>query len=151
MLLPKCPLCIAAWLGILGSLGANSWLSAVWGTPLAVGLLSFAVGAMALRARRSRDPRQLLVGTLGAATLLVGKCVIDAPVLLYGGFALLMGASFWSSWSLFSENHSVLRRWEVSSSELRFLKRLNQLGVVTRPKCYLFVLNSVRQAIAPRE
>jgi DNA-binding XRE family transcriptional regulator len=55
------------------------------------------------------------------------------------------------AWPLFSENHSVLRRWSVSNSEMRFLRRFNQLGVVARPESYLFVLNSVRQAIAPRE
>jgi transcriptional regulator with XRE-family HTH domain len=55
------------------------------------------------------------------------------------------------AWPLFSRNHSLLRRWSVTSSEMRFLRRLNQLGVVTRPGSYLFVLNSVRQAIAPRK
>jgi hypothetical protein len=48
-------------------LGATSWLSTVWGMPLAVGLLSFAVGAFAMRAWRSRDARPLGVGLFGAA------------------------------------------------------------------------------------
>jgi hypothetical protein len=96
VLLPKCPLCIAAWFGILGYLGASSWLSAMWGAPLAVGLLSFAVGALALRALRRRDPRPLLVGTLGAAAILIGKDMMDASPLLYAGLALLV-ASFWNS------------------------------------------------------
>jgi transcriptional regulator with XRE-family HTH domain len=55
------------------------------------------------------------------------------------------------AWLLFSGNRSVLRRWSVSNSEMCFLKQLNQLGVVTKPTSYFFVLNSVRQAIAPRE
>jgi transcriptional regulator with XRE-family HTH domain len=55
------------------------------------------------------------------------------------------------AWRLFSGNRSVLRRWSVSNSEMRFLRQLNQLGVVTKPTSYFFVLNSVRQAIAPRE
>ena len=110
VLLPKCPLCLAAWFGILGSLGVNSWLKAVWGTPLAAGLLSFAVGALALRARRSRDTRPLLVGLLGAAALLGGKCFVDAPMLLYSGLGLLLGASFWSSWL----KSSQARRFSVT-------------------------------------
>jgi hypothetical protein len=94
----ECPLCLAAELGLLSSLGARSWLNAVWGTPLAVGLLSFAVGTLALRSRRSRDPRPLLVGLVGAGTLLDGRCLMDAPLLVYAGLGLLMEASFWSSW-----------------------------------------------------
>jgi hypothetical protein len=96
VLLPKCPLCLAAWVGVFGSLAGSPWVSAVWGTPLAVGLLSFAVGALVLRAWRSRDPRPLLVGLLGAGALLAGKCLLDAPLLLYAGLGLLVGAFVWS-------------------------------------------------------
>jgi hypothetical protein len=55
LLAPKCPLCLAAWFGILGSFGASSWMSAAWGTALAAGLLMFTFGALALRARQSRN------------------------------------------------------------------------------------------------
>jgi len=61
-------------------------------------LLSLAVGPLALGARRSRDARPLLVGMLGAAALLGGRCLTDVPLLLYAGLGLLMWASFWSSW-----------------------------------------------------
>lgn len=84
VLLPKCPLCLATWFGIVGSVGA-SWLNAAWGTPLAAGLLSFAAGSLALRARRTRDRRPALVGLLGAAALLTGKCLTDEPLVLYTG------------------------------------------------------------------
>ena len=98
VLLPKCPLCLAAWFGVLGSLGASSWLRSIWGTPLAVILLSFAIASLVLRARGSGDPRPLLLGVLGATALLSGKYGLDLPFLVYAGFALLTGASFWSSW-----------------------------------------------------
>jgi hypothetical protein len=55
-----------------------------------VGLLSFAAGALAMRARRRRDPRPLLVGTVDAG-LLIGKYMMDASPLLYAGLALLVG------------------------------------------------------------
>jgi hypothetical protein len=101
-------LCLAAWFGVLGSFGAGSWLRSIWGTPLAVILLSFAVGSLALRARVSRDPRPLLLGVLGAAALLSGKYGLELPFLVYAGFALLTAASFWSSWSQSSQT----RRFE---------------------------------------
>lgn len=96
VVLPKCPLCLAAWLGIVGSPRSNSWLSVMCGTPLALGLLSFALAALALGARHRRDPRPLLVGMLGAAALLASKSLMDQPLLMYTGLGLFAGASFWS-------------------------------------------------------
>ncbi len=52
------------------------------------------------------------------------------------------------AWLLFSSDHSVLQHWAVTPAEMRFLKRLRQLGVVAKPGSYLFVLNSIRPAIA---
>jgi transcriptional regulator with XRE-family HTH domain len=51
------------------------------------------------------------------------------------------------AWRRFSGNRRVLLRWRVTRSELLFLKRLNTLGTVTDPRSFLFVLNSVRQAL----
>jgi transcriptional regulator with XRE-family HTH domain len=51
------------------------------------------------------------------------------------------------AWARFSSNRRVLLRWRVTRSEMLFLKRLNTLGTVTDPRSFLFVLNSVRQAL----
>jgi transcriptional regulator with XRE-family HTH domain len=51
------------------------------------------------------------------------------------------------AWTRFSSNRRVLLRWRVTRSEMLFLKRLNTLGIVTDPRSFLFVLNSVRQAL----
>ena len=51
------------------------------------------------------------------------------------------------AWTIFSSNRKVLGRWRVTRPELRFLKRLKTLGNVTDPRSFLFVLNSVRQAL----
>jgi hypothetical protein len=96
VLLPKCPLCVAAYLGVLGSLGAGSWLRAAWGLPISAALLAFTLGALALRACRSGDVRPPLLGLAGAAALLAGKFALDMPPLLYVGAAVLLGASLWS-------------------------------------------------------
>ncbi|MEO7596527.1 MAG: hypothetical protein ABI134_35295, partial [Byssovorax sp.] len=93
---PKCPLCLAAYLGITGSIAAGSWLPPVWGLPIGAALLAWALGALVLRARRSRDYRPPLVGLAGAAALLGGKLAVDSAPLLYAGAALVMGASIWS-------------------------------------------------------
>jgi hypothetical protein len=96
LLLPKGPLCVAAGLGILSSLGAGAWLRDAWGLPLGAGLLAFALGALVLRALASQDYRPMLAGLAGASALLGGKFVLDALPLLYAGALLLVGASLWS-------------------------------------------------------
>lgn len=96
VLLPKCPLCVAAYLGILGSLGVGSWLRDVWGLALGAGLLAFTIGALALRALRKRRIHRLLVGVCGATAVLGGKFFVEAPLLPYAGAAALAFASIWS-------------------------------------------------------
>jgi transcriptional regulator with XRE-family HTH domain len=54
------------------------------------------------------------------------------------------------AWTRFSSNRRVLLRWRVTRSEMLFLKRLNTLGIVSDPRSFLFVLNSVRQALQKR-
>jgi hypothetical protein len=95
-LLPKCPLCLAAWLGIIGSASVSSWLNRVWGVPLTAGFLSIAIGTLALRAWRQRDSRPFWLGLLGAAAVLYGKCIVTVPLLLLAGLGLLIGATFWN-------------------------------------------------------
>ena len=95
VLLPKCPLCLGAWLGLLGA-GAGSWLQAAWGTPLWLALMTLPVGALLARARFRRDRWLLLAGLAGAAALLAGKCWTNLQ-LLAAGFILLAGASVWST------------------------------------------------------
>ena len=96
VLLPKCPFCVAAWFGALGSVGASAWLRAVWGIPLAAGLLSIVIVSLALAARRCRDGRPLLAGALGAAALFGSKYGMDRPILAFGGLILLIAATLWS-------------------------------------------------------
>lgn len=106
VLLPKCPLCFMAWFGALGSLGISSWVSGVWGAPLAVGLLVLTNSALALQAWRSDEWKPVLVGLLGSGALLAGKLLLDAPLLLYAGLGLLVAASI-SSNRLVSQLRSV--------------------------------------------
>lgn len=97
VVLPKCPLCLMAWFGALGSLGVSSWVSGLWGAPLVIGLLVLTDSALVLRARRSRNWRPVLVGLLGSGALLAGKLLLNAPPLLFAGLALLVAASILSN------------------------------------------------------
>ena len=90
VLLPKCPLCLMAWFGVFGSVG-SAWISAAWGTPIAVALLSMTVACLMWR---SRSAQPLLLGGTGCVMVLAGKCFVDQPVLLYLGLTMLLAASF---------------------------------------------------------
>lgn len=94
-LLPKCPLCLAAWLGIIGSTSISSWVNRVWGAPLTAGFLSIAIGTIARRAWHRSDSRPLWLGLLGGAALLYGKCIVNVSLLLFAGLGLMIVAAFW--------------------------------------------------------
>lgn len=97
VLLPKCPLCLAGWWSVLGSIGASAWVQSAWGWPLGVALLSSAVGGLIWRGHRRRDYRPALLGVIGAAGLLWGRCLASAPASLpIAGAVVLVVASSWS-------------------------------------------------------
>jgi mercuric ion transport protein len=97
-LLPKCPICVAAYLGVLGSLGIGAWLRAAW-LPLAAASLLVAIGALGVRARHRRGYGPLFLGMLAGATLFAGKFVFDPrPALVAAGAALLIAAAVWNTW-----------------------------------------------------
>ncbi|MGH7864639.1 MAG: helix-turn-helix domain-containing protein, partial [Candidatus Binataceae bacterium] len=50
-------------------------------------------------------------------------------------------------WREFAGNHALLRRFQVKPRELRVLSQVNMLGRVTTPRQFLFILNSIRQAV----
>ena len=49
-------------------------------------------------------------------------------------------------WRRFSTNQALLRRYNITSAELKVLRQVNSLGPVSNPRNFLFVLNSIRMA-----
>lgn len=94
-----CPLCWPAYAGLLSAMGLTFLFSEAYLLPLTAGLLVIAVAALWLGGKRRGGYRTFTVGLIGAATLWVGRFVVDVPVMLYLGAALLVGASFWNAWS----------------------------------------------------
>ncbi|MGO9453595.1 MAG: helix-turn-helix transcriptional regulator [Candidatus Binataceae bacterium] len=54
-------------------------------------------------------------------------------------------------WRRFSTNRALLARNQVTPRELRVLQKVNMLGRVSSPRHYLFILNSIRQAVEEEE
>ncbi|HKM99044.1 MAG TPA: helix-turn-helix transcriptional regulator [Candidatus Binataceae bacterium] len=54
-------------------------------------------------------------------------------------------------WRRFTTNRALLTRNHVTPRELRVLQKVNLLGRVSSPRQYLFILNSIRQAVEEEE
>lgn len=91
--LPKCPLCLGAWFGLFGALGAGSWIAGAWGVPLGAALLAISISALAVRAFRTHDTRPLPLGLLGGVALLAGKHFTDFFLLGLGGCLLFLASA----------------------------------------------------------
>jgi transcriptional regulator with XRE-family HTH domain len=52
-----------------------------------------------------------------------------------------------NAWRKFIANRGILARHKVTDRELKVLQKVNMLGRVTAPNQFLFILNSIRQAV----
>ncbi|HKV40826.1 MAG TPA: hypothetical protein VJX67_16560 [Blastocatellia bacterium] len=91
--LPKCPFCLLAYFGILGSFGLGASLYQSWLLPISLILLGAVVAMLAFSARRRRGYALLASGLLGAVSILGGKFYFDSAGLIYGGVAVLVLAT----------------------------------------------------------
>lgn len=87
--LPKCPLCVMAYLGLTGSAGLAAAYS-VWLLPATLATLALTLAVMV---RGRADSRALLTALSGSAALLAGRQRDDLPILLYLGAAALLLAA----------------------------------------------------------
>jgi transcriptional regulator with XRE-family HTH domain len=51
------------------------------------------------------------------------------------------------AWRKFVADRALLSRYKVTSRELGVLRKINLLGRVSAPRQFLFILNSIRQAV----
>jgi len=98
--LPKatCPICVAAYAGAVSTLGLGFLLTDRVLNPIIFGSLAVSVGSVAWNARQRRRSGPLLLALAGAAGVVLGRMVWSRPVVVYGGVALLLGASVWTLW-----------------------------------------------------
>ncbi len=94
-----CPICAAASIGVLSSLGLGYLLSATYLLPLTAVLLLVALAALAFKARTRHGYGPLLVvGTVAAAGVLIGKFKYDSSGVMYAAVGLLLVSSVWNAW-----------------------------------------------------
>lgn len=50
-------------------------------------------------------------------------------------------------WRTFTKDRAMQNRHQIKPSELKILKQVNMLGQISSPRQFLFILNSIRQAV----
>lgn len=96
--LPKCPLCLLAYAGVLGTLGFDPLVYRAWFLPLTLALSTATLAALLIRAQRRQGYGPFGVGLAAVILILAGKFYFDFTPLLYAGTGLLLAASVWNSW-----------------------------------------------------
>jgi len=93
-----CPACWPVYAGILSSLGLGFLLKESYLLPLTAAFLLVAAGGLVYKAGARRGYGPFVLGLVASGAVLAGKFVFEASPVVYGGVALLLGASIWNAW-----------------------------------------------------
>jgi hypothetical protein len=93
-----CPCCWATWGGILGAGSLGTFGQSRYILPLTALCLGIALAVLLAQARRRRAYGPLVLGALGAATVLVGKFALSLTIVTVAGAVLLLVAAMWNAW-----------------------------------------------------
>ncbi|HJQ27140.1 MAG TPA: hypothetical protein VKA60_24845 [Blastocatellia bacterium] len=94
---PKCPFCLMAFFGAVGSAAAAAPFYRAWLAPLTAVWLALTVGVLALPLS-GRRYGPVLLGLLAGLAVFGGKFILDSQALVYVGIAALIGAAAWRAW-----------------------------------------------------
>jgi hypothetical protein len=92
------PACWPASTGLLSALGLGVIDDTPYMLPLTPGFLLVPLASLRYGAKTRRSYSPLLLGLLAAVMMITGKFLFASDWTLYGGLALLLGASRWSAW-----------------------------------------------------
>lgn len=101
-LLPKgmCPACWPAYAAVLSALGLGFLMQDRYLLPLTIVFLALATLALTYRARVRRGFGPAIAGGLAGVVLLVGKFVLEMPMIAYAGIAAFTVAAVWNAWPI---------------------------------------------------
>ena len=99
-LLPSftCPVCLAAYAGVLSTLGLGFVLTEGVLAPLIVAFLFVGIASVAWTTRSHRRAGPLSMIVAGSGAVVAGRLVWSTPAVLYVGIALVVAASLWNLW-----------------------------------------------------
>lgn len=96
-IMPKCPLCWAAYLSVFSSLGLGTIDYQSWFLPAMLILLLSSLGFMFYQAycRKIYGPVLLIIG--GAVMVILGKFLFNTGFLMYAGLTVVLLGSVWNT------------------------------------------------------
>lgn len=100
-LLPNvaCPACWPAYTALLSSLGVGFLPTGRYLLPVTLLGVAIPLGVLAPRSRRGLGLMPLVLGLVGATTLVVGRFALASMALVSVGAGMLAGASLWATWA----------------------------------------------------
>ena len=99
-LLPSasCPACWGAYGALLASVGLGFFINEGVLAPLILGALAVGILAIAWTTKSHGRYGPLVLTVAGSAAIAAGRLLWDVPPVVYGGGALVLGASIWNFW-----------------------------------------------------
>ncbi len=99
-LLPSaaCPACLAVYGAVLSALGLGVLVTERALVPLIAACLALGVLSVAWTTRSHGRYGPLVATLVGSLAVVLGRLIWTLPPVLYGGIALLVGASLWNLW-----------------------------------------------------
>jgi len=91
VLAPKCPLCVWGLLGMFGTASVAGSIYASALAPLTIVWLALTVATIAYRGTAG----PALTALAAAIVIAVGKFLLDLPLVVYAGIAVLLAAAVW--------------------------------------------------------
>ncbi len=107
-LLPNltCPACWPAYAALLSSLGIGFLPTDKYLIPLTGVFLVFALAMLAWQARGRTRIGPLVLGSIGAVVIVLGRFVLQLDPVLYSGLAVFVSAAVWNAWPLHRQKRS---------------------------------------------
>jgi mercuric ion transport protein len=96
---PKCPLCLAAYLSMFGSIGLARSPIMAWLFPLLISILAIHLFFL-FKKTTQKGYGPFVLSLLGAFCILVGRSFLPQhPFILWAGMALIFSGSLWNSFA----------------------------------------------------
>src|ERR1044072_2360401 len=95
--LPKCPLCLMAYAGVIGIFGIDPFLYRLWILPITAALAVFTLAVLFFQARRNSRYPAFCVSLLAIVSLLLGKFYLSSDPIFYAALFLLLASAVWVS------------------------------------------------------
>ncbi len=106
--LPKCPFCLLAYFGIVGTVAVDPLLYRNRLLPLIYALSCAPVAMLVYRARRQRGLAPFFVTLVAVIVIFISKFCFDYQLLVYICMLVMLSASIWNSWPKKKETSAKL-------------------------------------------